>query len=270
MAGTEFKFTGDWRKLKYVVDPKRFETALQQNMLRATQFNGMLVVAEIRRRIRAKRYAPNAPLTVLLKRSTKPLVDDGDLFSAVTSNVMSPTHVFVGILRQARASDGTSLVNIAQLLHEGGTIRVTEAMRGMFALLADYAAGRIKKEQLDGRALEIANELKGRIKQIRPFKATTTTLIIPPRRFLLEVFRDPAVLKKIKANWEKALKATLKAASSSAPPGPPSPAENRKAAGRVKSSSRSGKVAPPKQARNRSAAARKGWNTRRSKASKVP
>src|SRR5258706_7478637 len=93
------KITGDWKRMAAAVDSRRFKANLEANINKATTFNGMMVAGEIRRRIKARRYAKNSPLTVMLKKSSTPLIDDADLWGAVTSKNLDPYTVFIGILR---------------------------------------------------------------------------------------------------------------------------------------------------------------------------
>lgn len=258
----EFKLTGDWKKMSSALDPKRFQANLESNLGRATAFNGMMVASEIRKRIKSRKYAKNAPLTVLIKKSSTPLVDDGDLFGAVTSKTLDKYSVFVGILRSAVSSDGHSLTNLAELLHNGGTVQVTESMRGMFILLYEVGQGKREASTLEGRTAELAKALGSRIKQIRPLKPTTKYINIPPRPFLTSVLNDPVVLKRCKRNWEKAARAAFKDQTSGSSKGGKAGSTVPATAGRRQAKA---KIKKP---RNRSEAARKGWATRRAKGKK--
>src|SRR4029077_7451310 len=93
---TELKLTGAWKKLSPTLDPKKFDEAISKNVGMATQFNGQLMSAEIRKRIRQKKYAANSSMTVLIKKSSTPLIDDGDLWGAITSKNIDEFTVFVG------------------------------------------------------------------------------------------------------------------------------------------------------------------------------
>lgn len=249
--------TGDWAKMHAILDPARFKSDLNQNMMRATIEVGLWVSAEIRRRIRARRYTSNNPFTVLLKRSSTPLVDDGDLFGAITHKPVDETSVFVGIFRNITDDTGRNLANLAELLHEGGAVPVTEAMRNMFRVLAAVGRGELKRTQLRGRAAELAQELGQRLKQLKPLKDSTTIIRVPPRPFLKAVFTDPKVLARIKKTWERAYSTTFKEAAAAAKPG---------AAGAPVGGAKAAKA--KKGPANRSEAARKGWKTRRAKARK--
>jgi len=263
MAKIEFKITGDWDKMAKALDPERFKANLEANLSRATSFNGMMVVGEIRRRIKAKKYASNAALTVLIKKSSTPLVNDGDLFGAITSQTIDAYSTFVGILRTASTGEGKPLTNLAELLHSGATIQVTEHMRNMFILLSEVGQGKREASELTGRAAEIAAALGPRIKQIKPLRPSTTHIAIPPRPFLTSVLYDPLIHKKCQKNWQKAVEAAFRdQASGSSSKGGGISSSSAKAAVPAK------KGKPTKQPSNRSAAARKGWKTRQAKQAK--
>lgn len=264
MGKIELKMTGDWKRMAAALDPKRFEANLQANIHKATKFNGMMVRAEVRRRIKGRKYEANAPLTVLVKRSSTPLVDDGDLFGAVTSKDIDAYSVFVGILRSATSKDGRSLTNIAEFLHSGGNIPVTEAMRGMFILLSEVGQGKREVASLEGRAAEMAKALKGRIKNIHPLKQSTKFIVVPPRPFLTSVLEDPIVLKRCEKNWRKAAMAAFKDQAS----GKTGKGGATSGKGKAGVPPKKAKQTTSKKARDRSAAAKKGWANRRAKQQK--
>lgn len=208
VGNTSFKLTGSWGKLKHVVDRSRFESALKQNIRQATQRNAMRVVADIRKRITGRAYSPNAALTILIKKSTKPLVDDGDLFQAITHQMLNDKTAFVGALKATQVN-GQSAADLAAILHEGATIAVTPAMRGLFFILAEVGAGKKPASELTGRAADLAQRLGSRLKGIKPLRASTTHIVIPPRPFLRESFEDPQILGKLKQEWERAVSSSL-------------------------------------------------------------
>lgn len=262
----EFKLTGDWKKMAAAMDPKRFKANLDNVMGNATKLNGMMVAGEVRKRIKAKKYAKNAPLTVLIKKSSTPLVNDGDLFGAITSQNIDKYTVFIGILRSATTSDGYPLTNLAELLHNGGHITVTEHMRNMFILLAEVGQGKREASSLEGRAAELARALGSRIRQIKPLKSSTKYITIPPRPFLLSVLNDPTIHARCKKNWQRAAQIVMKDQASGSPSKGGSPSSLSRSSVPRSHGGGGGKV--PK-VRNRSEAARKGWRTRRARQGKA-
>lgn len=263
MAGgkIEFKLTGAWKQMAAALDPKRLQENLDANISRATQFNGMMVAGEIRKRIKARKYAKNAPLTTLIKKSSTPLVDDADLFGAVTSQTLDKYTVFVGVLRSATTSEGKPMVNLAELLHNGGQLPVTEHMRNMFILLSEVGQGKRDVSTLEGRVAEIAKALGKRISQIKPLKASTRYIVIPPRPFLLSVLDDPIIHKRCERNWRKAVDAAFRDQASGSPAKGGAPSSTARAAVPRKTK-------PPKPKANRSEAAKNGHRTRRANKAK--
>jgi hypothetical protein len=180
---------GDWEKAG------RWFGGLAERLLKemekATKVNAMLVVKEIKRRIRAKEYAPNSALTVALKGSSTPLVDNADLFRSIEAHTIDSLRQFAGVLRGTRSKDGEDLVNIAKILHDGIMIKMTPAMRRwIFAQLRD--AG-VEDDKSAGK-----NKKPGWV-------------VIPGRPFIKAVFDDPKVKAMVKANWEQAVKRVLEA-----------------------------------------------------------
>jgi hypothetical protein len=216
---TTFKMTG-WKKLKTIFSPADFSAVLVPNLRKATAYNALLVKKEIRQRIVDMKYSPNANLTIMLKGASKPLVGiDSALFNGVTTVVVNEKTAFVGVLRQARQGNQNGLANLAEMLHEGMTIQVTEKMRNLFLLLYEMslkhgpgrdAKGRFTKAAsadqtiMTGRAAELWEQLGGK-GVIYPIKPETQTIVIKGRPFIQEVIEDPALLAKCKENWAKAV-----------------------------------------------------------------
>lgn len=95
-----------------------------------------------------KRLRPLSPMTLALRRGSKPLLDNGALLGSIKTTFDENTATaFVGVHRSVRSSDGESVVNIA-LTHEFGTkpfsIRVTPKMRALFIALFLKTGGAIR------------------------------------------------------------------------------------------------------------------------------
>lgn len=210
MAKPTIIHTGAWGKLRLMLDPKKFKAKLEKNVRKATMMNCALVEREIRKGIQSGSWSKNAQLTVMLKHSSKSLIGPGDaeLFKAVTSELIDSFNAFVGVKRMS------GVFNVAAAIHEGATISVTKKMRGLFLVLA--AASRGEKVTLSDRAQELMAQL-GNSGEIRPLKASTSTIIIPPRPFIRQAFENPKVKAKIQANWHKAVDNTFKPPKVKAP-----------------------------------------------------
>lgn len=194
--------TGGWTKWEHAITPRIFKATLDHHMRRASALNGKLAEKTIRQKIRAGGFQPNAPLTVLIKSSSKPLVDNSTgLFQAITSAVIDATTVFAGILQTSGE------YNIALTLHEGATITVTPKMRGLFFWLWQASIGKLPPDKLSGRARELWERAPG---GWFPLKDSTSHIVIPSRPFIEEAFRDTRMKQQAKKNWQAALKQTMR------------------------------------------------------------
>lgn len=190
------KLTGDWKRMEALL--KNGPAAAGREIRRATQFNAMKVQREIRQNIRNGKFEPNSSFTILTKRSSKPVVDSGELFKAIAYKLLTDTRAEVGIIKTSGAA------NYGIIVHEGAVIPVTPAMRGMFYALARYSEGSLDYSELGERAQEIVDHAK-RGAKFKPLDKMTTRLLIPGRPFIRDVIEDPALQLQISANWLKAV-----------------------------------------------------------------
>lgn len=195
-----FKSKGlkSWLK---ALEPQGLTKALRKNIRVATTLNGKVGEAVMRKVIQSGRLRPNAPLTKLIKKSAKPLVDSGLFFQSITSKVKDDFTVFVGVLRTSER------YNLIVVLHEGEVIKVTPAMRGMFFMLWRASTGEIEPSALTGRAAELWARKPG---GWFPLRDSTTVIVIKARPFSRMAFDNPQFRKTVRDNWNKALAATFK------------------------------------------------------------
>lgn len=190
------KLTGPWKKMEALL--KNAGPSVEAEVRRATQFNALKVQKAIRNAIRNGNYQRNAKFTVLIKGSTKPLADTGELFKAITHTMISNTRAEVGVLRTSPHA------NTVVAVHEGAILPVTPAMRGLFAELANYSDGSLPYSMLSSRASEIVDRSKtiGKFKALKP---TTTRIRIPGRPFIRDVIEDPVIQAEVYKNWLNAV-----------------------------------------------------------------
>ena len=223
-----FKFKGQWTPFRKAIDPARFGPRLERYVGHATKLNAYLVARRIRKAIKDRIPPGNADLTAAIKRSTKPLVDRGDLWKAVTIQVVDWKTGFAGLLRTARTSTGEELVNLGVILHEGTSIRVTDRMRRMFRALAratnptppKHVKTRAGRRLYRGMASDAAANkyLRGRARELydrnpdvrwKPLAASTTVIRIPGRPFLRDALEDQGLRAEILKNWSDAVARAL-------------------------------------------------------------
>lgn len=206
---TKMKFTGNWEQFSKITSPRRFSSTLKDTVGKATKANAELVAEEAQKNIKSRKYSANAGLTILLKGGKQPLVESGALHEALGSislRLNSWKTAYIGIKRK-----GDDKVDVASVVHNGAIIKVTDKMRDMFALLYRVGRGQEDRNKLKGRAAEIAKKLGSRLKELRPIKNSTTSIVIPSRPFLSDVFKNKTVMAKIRNNWASAVETSIKA-----------------------------------------------------------
>lgn len=168
-----------------------FNKAIDKATLKAVEY----VKGQVIRKIRGRGYDPLSPLTAWERKAENfgsvPLVKTGGLTRAITGEIRRSGVGAVGLNRQGTGTKSGDLANIGKLLHDGGTIRITNKMRRAFMR----------------RLTALLKNTKG---APPPRGAGSGTVIrIKPRRFIADVFNDKKVQAKIQeiyiAEMEKGL-----------------------------------------------------------------
>lgn len=190
MSGGTF---GDWDDWLRRTDGGAFEKRLGVETGKALDRLGVFAVGLIRRSIRSGDYAANAALTIALKGSSKPLVDQGTLIKSVTYDrqVENGQNVlYVGAHRMARWKGQE--YNLVRILHDGATIRVTPAM--LAAVFAKLRAKRGRRAVSGGGGSGAGGYWH-----------------IPPRPFILGPIGSPAFTARFDSEMDAALGRALRA-----------------------------------------------------------
>lgn len=206
MAVASLKFDKGWKQYANATNPKRFLRALKKHVRKGTQRNAIVARKQVRQEIKAGIPPRNAELTARLKsgggrKTTKPIVGTpgADLWNAIAWSVEDWNFAFVGVKRTSAE------FNVADIVHNGRTIRVTEKMRHMFRVLAWASKSQTVAPHLEGRALELW-EAGGRWKtKWKPLKASTKVIIIPKRPYIRFAFQDPGLKRTVKENWSRSV-----------------------------------------------------------------
>lgn len=203
---TGVKLSKSWRSLSAALKPGAFTKKLKREVGKATAMNGMLVAREMRTAIKGGVDPANAPLTIDIKGSTKPLVDKADLWKAIAGKKLDWRTAFAGLLRGRRGVDGNA-INIGEKLHEGFTMRVTPAMRGLFQALAQASRSGDPKH-LTGRAQELWARTKGKVAWAA-LKPETVAIVVKGRPWITRTLDRAGLKAKLKKNWEDAVQRTI-------------------------------------------------------------
>lgn len=206
-------FQGDWKAIQRMLTKDGFERRLEREVGIATATNARLAVSTIKLYIRRTSYAPNAPLTRALKHSSRPLVETGMLRNAITYRRMAWNRAFVGVQRSG--SYGGHNINLAWMLHEGYSIKVTPKMRGMFNVLSAVSRGLVPPSRLYGRAAALYNAAPGF--QWRGLRPSTNHIRIPSRPFIRAPFNDGRMRRQIQKNWYDAVIRAVKSIKRGSP-----------------------------------------------------
>lgn len=190
-----------FKAFRAALGSSRVNRVIQKNMRRRTQEIGLRAQKAVRYDIRSGEILPPlAGLTLSIKSpKTKPLVDRGDLWQAVTSKVIDWSTVFVGVLQ----SNG--VYNIAKALHDGVSITVTQRMRNLFFLLWLTSFGKRDPALLADRAAEIWARVSRTKQLILPIADTTSTIVIPSRPFIRRTFEQEGMAVMARQLWEQGL-----------------------------------------------------------------
>lgn len=113
----------------------------------------------------------NSPLTIMVKGSSRPLVDRGDLRNSINWRTHDQGDMVfggVGVLRTRKTRNGKPLFSVATALHEGFVVKVTPKVRA--AVFAEMRKRRGKKIQFTGGGGSKSWKVKGRPFIKVPFK----------------------------------------------------------------------------------------------------
>lgn len=188
MVKEVFRLPPAWEKL---TSSKR-DRLIREATSRTYKRLGLILSARMRRKIRSGVPPKNAPLTVALKGSSKPLADSGRLFKSITWKIENEG----GPLRQLRVGvikTDDETANIAKVVHNGARIVVTPKMSRLFSIVSRATTGG-SVPSLHGRALKLVSRAKGPVFPMR----VGSVITIPPRPFAKMVLTDPATPKDVR------------------------------------------------------------------------
>lgn len=123
------RLTGDWPTVRQLFNARGFQRRYKLNLQKFLKTTGIAVVGLMTKVVlRESPFAGNAALTVAMKGSDVPLVDNNDMVQSFAWEIKGD-EVFSGVKR------GAANFNVAAIVHEGATINVTKKMRGFFLFL---------------------------------------------------------------------------------------------------------------------------------------
>lgn len=200
----KMKKDAGWKKFQRVLTDAGNKATFEKHVHRATMLNGKVGEAFVRKEIKEGNFERNAPLTLALKKGTKPLIGNSSgaqLFQSITSKALGNDSFFVGVLKT------NSFYNVAKILHEGTSIPVTNAMRMLFFTLWAASSGKMDPAELSPRGQELYSMMSS---GWLPLKKTTKQIVIPPRPFISQAMENIELQQISENNWKKAADAAFK------------------------------------------------------------
>jgi len=130
-----------------------------------------------------KRFKPLSPITIARKRSSKALIDKGDLRNSIGTRKITAKAYFAGLHRTARSRDGGNLANIGAV-HELG---------------AEYTQVVTAKQARFFRALYMKGLWPHEDFRTVPKEGSTIRIKIPAQPFVAPVFEklSPGASKRV-------------------------------------------------------------------------
>lgn len=178
----------DWGKFLRAFNPRLFKVILAERMMVAMADNCEYLQKTIANRIRRMDYKKNAALTILLKKSSTPLISTADMIKSLGNDIPNPFEAFVGVNKTSGKGH-----NIAFVVHEGWTIPYT-------AVIAQWIA----------KAIAMALKAGGKMPAMKAKSPGYGGVIrIPPRPFIKKVIEDGRIQRRIVERWRKAYIETI-------------------------------------------------------------
>lgn len=252
MSETGITLTGEWEAAKMTMDgaSEDIDQALEAAILALAEY----FVGRLKKKIASNVPPANSGLTIMQKRSSKTLINSGDMRNSVTTVVQDKHNVFVGIPRTVSARGAKSgvgfkavsssqaklgsVANLAQIMEQGRTIvqRVTDKQRRFLHATLGKKASKVPSGQPSSGVIVIH---------------------IPPRPFIKPTFDEelpgaPARFQKLfLANLERIGKKVPAPAPKPPPPAKPAKPKSAKAKGvkrsKMQKKARMFKLTPPKE-----------------------
>lgn len=200
-----FKMTGDVQRFRRFFNMQNWTGNLDKNLRRATLRNALFLQKKVKKLIREEEYKANSELTLSLKGSNKPLIDQRNLWNAIDTVLYDSFSGEVGILRNAGstgskfglAKSQINIKHLVEMMESGYVIKVTDKMRQAIAMtLQNDKTSKGKLRARSRKALERIAGARGKGKN---------TFVVTARPLLSKVFNDPATKRVLIHNWRVGL-----------------------------------------------------------------
>lgn len=197
--GVKIKGAADMRACIASLEPGRARSIWEHYLHAAHTRVGQAGVAAIRNSIKADEYAANSPITVIIKGSSKPLVDRGDLFQAISYEIRGHW-MRIGLFRQIA---GVKTYNLGLLLHEGFSYTPTDRQRAAVWAKVAEALGSSRtgssRQATRGAALAMGSRAG----------SAAPVWVVPARPFIRKPLSSSSFLSGAQRTYEQAAAAAI-------------------------------------------------------------
>lgn len=174
-----FKKTGDWARLARALRRGALASAFREEIPPAL----MDVAVKAKGHGLPKVPPPIGEMQAEIKGSEATLIDTGELVAAIQPIKVSPYEVFLGISQKSPEFPR------AYILHQGGQIKVTDAMRWFFFVLWLVSEDKMDPSELGVEAKASYDRWQG----WTPLREDTEYIRIPARPFMRVIFDKPGL-----------------------------------------------------------------------------
>ena len=185
----------NWRRFLESINTSRYKNIAEKFFRIAALRIGLKFKEMAQKNIRSGIFEPNSPITKILKGSSKPLFDTGQLFQAIGFEVLSAYAVLVGV-KYRKVNKGGKDIDIARLVHDGFTLDLNKIPNGDKVRAALWA-------RVNGKLKVSGEELPE-----RPASKTPGVWVVPPRPYIKVVLEDKNFKDFVQRQWEQAWRKT--------------------------------------------------------------
>lgn len=190
------KMTGDIKDFEKFTKVSTFGPDLDRAIKKATIRNSLFLIKKIKDNIRNREFDSNSELTLAMKNSDLPLLNQRNLWKAIDFKLMNSFVSEIGVVSEkgstgsqfGKAKSQVNIKTLVELMEDGYEITVTDKMKQAIAIA-------LNKDQ---------PRKVSRTRTVQKLK-TGGTYTVPSRKVFTTVWDDPTIERVLQANWRKAL-----------------------------------------------------------------
>lgn len=193
----DLTFTGDINDFKKFINPNTTQNDINRAIRKATIRNSLFLIKKVKDNIRNREFDSNSELTLAMKNSDLPLLNQRNLWKAIDFKLKSSFESEVGLVSEkdstgsqfGKSKKQINLKKLVELMEDGYTITVTKKMKLAIAIALN------KDKPRKGSSKKGTSKLK-----------TGSTYTVPSRKVFTKVFEeDPSIDKVLQGNWRMEL-----------------------------------------------------------------